>query len=112
MKKRIGTKLYDTETSEYIANVGIGDIYRKRTRGREWFFATSDIIEPVSEKQARALLGENVYIEKPVDLSRIMIAIHRDTHDKITKLAEKDGVKLADEVDKIVEGYLLNCPWN
>ena len=26
MKKQIGTKLYDTETSEFIANVGLGNI--------------------------------------------------------------------------------------
>lgn len=106
MRKRIGTKLYDTETSEFIANVGLGDIYRKRTRAREWFFVTSGTIEPVSERQARALLGENVYIEKPVDLSRIMIAIHRDTHEKIMKLADDDKLSIPDEVDKIVDAYL------
>ena len=102
MKKRIGTKLYDTETSEFVADVGIGDLYRKQTRERGWFLRIGDDIEPVDEKQARALLGEHVYIEKPVDEKRIMVAVDRETHAKIQSLAKKDGVSIPEEVRKIV----------
>lgn len=106
MKKRIGKRMYNTETSEFVADVGIGNLYRKRTCGREWFLAIGKDIEPMDDKQARALLGERTYIDKPVDEKRIMIGVYRETHAKIMNLAKEDDVKVADEVDKIVKVYL------
>ena len=42
MKKRIGSKLYDTETSELICRIDGGQLYRKRSREREWFAVYDD----------------------------------------------------------------------
>lgn len=96
MKKRIGSKLYDTETSELIADVGVGILYRKKTREREWFLQIGQYIEPVGEAQARALLGENIYIEKPPESKRIMIGIDRQTHEKIARAAKKKGLPISE----------------
>ena len=106
MRKRIGTKIYDTETSEYVSDVGVGDLYRKQTREREWFLVIGKSIEPLDEKQARALLGETAYKEKPVDERRIMVAVDRKTHATISWLAKKDNFSITEEVRKIVSEYL------
>lgn len=94
MKKRIGSKLYDTETSEKVADVGVGILYRKRTRKREWFLLIGNIIEPVDDKQARALLGEDVRFEKKPDTDSIMIRVDRETHNRIAKRAEKEKLSI------------------
>jgi len=96
MKKRIGSKLYDTETSELIADVGVGILYRKKTREREWFLQIGQYIEPVEDEQARALLGENVYHEKLPESKRIMIGVDRETHAKISQAAKKKGVPISE----------------
>lgn len=105
MKKRIGTKLYDTETSEMISDVGVGILYRKRTRKREWFLHIGDAIEPLDEKQAKALLGEDVRIEKKPDTDSVMIRVDRATHNKIAKQAEKEGLPISKFVKKWAETF-------
>lgn len=104
MKKRIGSKLYNTETSEYIADVGGGDLYRKRTREREWFLVMGgDHIEPVDDAQARALLGESSYREKPRESKRINISVDLQTHAKIARMAKRDKMGIAEEIKWMVE---------
>ena len=56
MKKRIGSKLYDTETSELVAETGLGKLYQKRTRAREWFLLIDGRIEPLTDQEAAALI--------------------------------------------------------
>lgn len=102
MKKRIGSRLYDTDKSELVADVGVGILYRKRTREREWFMLIGDIIEPLEGAEAFALLGKTAYREKPVDEKRIMIGVDRQTHAKISQLAKKDNLSIAEEVRRIV----------
>ena len=96
MKKRIGSKLYDTETSEKIADVGIGILYRKKTRERSWFLLIGDSIEPMTDAEARAALGENTYYEKPPESKRIMIGVDRQTHAKIARAAKKEGLPISE----------------
>ena len=103
MKKRIGTKLYDTNTSEMIAGVGIGILYRKRTRKREWFLLIGDNIEPLDDKQARALLGEDVRVERNQDSDSVMIRVDRATHNVIAKRAEKEGLSINKYLCKIMD---------
>ena len=103
MKKRIGTKLYDTDTSEKVADVGVGILYRKRTRKREWFLLIGDYIEPIDDKQAKALLGDDVRIEKKPDTDSIMIRVDRVTHEKIAARAEKEGLSINKYLCKIMD---------
>lgn len=101
MKKRIGSKLYDTEKSELILESVFGKLYRKKKRDREWFLVNDNIILPMTDKEARAMLGENEYIEKPPD-PYTWLRVHRESRDKIAELAQKDGLSIIDEVKKIV----------
>ena len=103
MKKRIGTKLYDTDTSEMVSDVGVGILYRKRTRKREWFLLIGDFIEPVDDRQAKALLGDDVRIEKKPDTDSIMIRVDRATHEKITNKAERAGLPISKFMRKIAD---------
>lgn len=103
MKKRIGTKLYDTDTSEMVSDVGVGILYRKRTRKREWFLLVGDLIEPLDDKQARALLGDPERYPKKPDLDSVMIRVDRATHNKIASRAEKAGLSITKFMKKWAE---------
>ena len=103
MKKRIGSKLYDTDSSELVADVGVGILYRKKTREREWFLQVGNYIEPVDDEQAKELLGNNVYHEKPPESKRIMIGVDRQTHAKIARAAKKEGLPISEFMKKIAE---------
>ena len=105
MKKRIGSKLYDTDTAELINESIFGKIYRKRTRGREWFMVYNDPekIEPLKDAEAHAMLGENTYHEKTPDYNYTYIRVDRDSHAIISKLASRENVSITEEVRRIVE---------
>ena len=102
MKKRIGTKLYDTESAELVSESVFGKLYRKRTREREWFLLSGDQVLPMSEKEARAMLGETTYHEKPIESKRVMIGVDRETHSKIARMAKAEGLSISETVRKIV----------
>lgn len=100
MKKRIGTKLYDTDTSEKIADVGVGILYRKRTRKREWFLLIGDYMDPIDDKQAKALLGEDVRVDKEPESDKTTIWVDRETHKKIADKADAEGLPISQFVKK------------
>lgn len=100
MKKRIGTKLYDTETSEKVADVGVGILYRKRTRKREWFLLIGDFIEPVDDRQAKALLGEDVRVLRAAEPVTTTIRVDSETHRKIEARADAEGLPISKFVKK------------
>ena len=103
MKKRIGTKLYDTETSERVADVGVGILYRKKTRKREWFLVIGDHVESVDDKQAKALLGNPERYPKKPDLDSVMIRVDRATHNKIASRAEMENLSITKFMKKWAE---------
>lgn len=101
MRKRIGSRDYNTESSELIQDVGIGLLYRKRTRGREWFLLIGDDLEPVSDDQARALLGDSVYVEHQPEPQSWMIRVDKETHDRITTAAYIAGISASELVRQL-----------
>ena len=106
MKKRIGPRLYDTDTSEMVADVGVGIMYRKKTRDREWFLLAGEHILPMTESEARAALGESSYIEKSPEPTMYHIRVDRETHERITSAARKEGISMAEVVRKMAENML------
>lgn len=60
MKKRIGTKLYDTDKSEFICDSTMGKIYRKRTGLGEYFAhnESRDKIIPLEYDSAKEIVKE------------------------------------------------------
>ena len=106
MKKRIGTKIYDTETSEAVFASPLGMLYRKRTRAREWFLQNGEHIVPMTDREARAMLGESVYREREPDTNSIMVRVDRETHAIIAEKAKKDGVSITEEMRRIMKNML------
>lgn len=77
MRKRIGTKLFDTEKSDFICESGIGNIYRKRTGLGEYFACDDTKIFPLEYDVAKDLVKENA----------------PDAYEKLFTLRDKDNVK-------------------
>ena len=103
MKKRIGSKLYDTDSAELITEAGVGTVYRKRTRGREWFLVIGKIIEPLTDDEARAIIGETAYRERQPDPESWMIRVDRETHERIADEASKTGRSMTEIVRRLSE---------
>ena len=103
MKKRIGSREYDTDSAELISETGVGTVYRKRTRGREWFLLIGDKIEPLTDDEARAIIGETVYRERQPDPDAWMIRVDRETHERIADEASKTGRSMTEIVRRLSE---------
>ena len=102
MKKRIGTKIYDTETSEVVSVSPLGTLYRKRTRAREWFLQNGETIVPMTDREARAMLGESAYREREPDTNSIMVRVDRDTHRIIADEAKRRGISMTEAIRALI----------
>ncbi len=102
MRKRIGTKVYDTDTSELVCSVEGGQLYRKRTRNREWFAVMDDgSVRPLDVYDPKdALLMETGHVppEPEPESKDTMIRVDRETHAIIAAEARKRGVSITEMV--------------
>ena len=91
MKKRIGSKLYDTETSELVCHIDGGQLYRKRTRDRECFAVMDDgTVQPMPDMT-----------EKPEPLE-YRVRVDKETYQRISDTAAAEGISMAQVVRKAV----------
>jgi hypothetical protein len=104
LRKRIGTKLYDTDTAELLKEIEGGQLYQKRTRDREYFVVMDDgTIRPLDINDPFDVVLVNVELKQQVPQSdHVMIRVDRDTHTRITALAKRDGVSITEEVRRII----------
>lgn len=77
MRKRIGTKLFDTETSDFICKSDLGKIYRKKAGLGEYFAHNEqkNAIIPLEYSVAKDIVKEN----------------DRDQYEKLFSLRDKDN---------------------
>lgn len=110
MKKRIGSKLYDTETSELVCGIDGGQLYQKRTRGREWFAVMDDgtirpldVYDPIDR-----LLMETGHLPKQTEPTNdsIMVRVDRETHAKIAAAAKEKGVPMSHIIRELAKKML------
>lgn len=108
MKKRIGTKLYDTDTSEMICEVEGGKLYRKCSRDRSWFLLTNDgMIRPLTEADRDLIrIGED-HIGEVTKPASTTIWVDRDTHSKLAAAAKQMGCSISEVVRKLVRHLVL-----
>ena len=109
MKKRIGSKLYDTETSELICTVKGDRLYRKSTRNREWFLLTAEgKIRPLNEVEDQNIIevGEAA-IGNESKPAKTTIWVDRDTHSKLSAFAKEWRCSISDVVRKLVQHLVL-----
>lgn len=107
MRKRIGSKLYDTATSELLCSIEGGQLYQKRTRDREYFAVMDDgTIRPLDVyNPLDVLLMETGKLppETEPESSTTMIRVDRETHAKIAGKAKADGISITEEVRRMAE---------
>jgi len=100
MKQRIGSRIYDTETSEKICSVGEGILFRKKTRGREWFILMDGgTILPLEEWNP--LIPEDLR-SKP-DPAEYRVRLDRSTYDQINAAAVRDNISMAEVVRRLAQ---------
>lgn len=104
MKKRIGTKLYDTDSAELLRKVEGGQLYRKRTRDREYFVVMDDgTIRPLDINDPFDVLLVNVELKMQLPQSdHVMVRVDRESHDRIAARARGEGVSITEEIRRIV----------
>jgi len=109
MKKRIGSKLYDTETSEHLCAIDGGQLYQKRTRDREYFAAMDDgTIRPLDVYDPMDMLlmetGKDISFDDPgPSTGSVMIRVDRQTHAKISGIAKRRGISIGEAVKQMAE---------
>lgn len=108
MKKRIGSKLYDTETAEYLCAIDGGQLYQKRTRDREYFAVMDDgTVKPLDAyNPLDMLLMETGRIPERQQSDHVMVRVDRETHNVIAGLAKADGLSITEEMRKIVKNMV------
>lgn len=111
MRKRIGSRIYDTESSELVCSIEGGQLYQKRSRGREWFAVMDDgTVRPldVYDPLDRLLMETG---KLPEDLTKPEPAEYRvrvdpETYEIISKAAESEGVPMSQIVRRAVRNEL------
>lgn len=107
MKVRIGSRNYNTETSELVCPIDGGQLYRKRTRDREWFAVFDDgSVRPLDVyNPIDMLLMETGKL--PADLTKAepkeyRVRLDAETYEMLSDAAESEGVSMAQIVKRAV----------
>lgn len=107
IKKRIGSKLYDTNTSECLCTIEGGILFQKRTRDREYFAVMDDgTVRPLDVYNPfDMLLMETGYVpaEPEPESKDIMVRVDRETHAKIAAEAKRLGISITEMVRRMAE---------
>lgn len=107
VKKRIGSKLYDTNTSECLCTIDGGILFQKRTRDREYFAVMDDgTIRPLDVYNPMDMLLMETG-KLPVDLMKAepkeyRVRLDAETYDLVSEAAESEGVSMAQIVRRAV----------
>ena len=103
MKKRIGSKLYDTDTTPHIAVNNNGDVlYQKQTREREVFIVRGDEIIPLTLAEAFDLFPGAVIAAQPTGTSGYQVRVDKDTHAKLREMADERKTTISNIVKELV----------
>ena len=100
MRKRIGSKIYDTDTAELICAIDGGLLYQKRTRGREWFAVMDDgTVRPLDVYDPRdmALMETGHMPPETFDEPEVIgdkIRVDPETYQRIAAAAKAEGVSM------------------
>ena len=100
MKKRIGSKLYDTESSELVCRIDGGQLYQKRTRDREWFvvYDNGDIrpLDVSNPLDMQLMESGHTFADPQPDTPSTMIRVDRLTHERIKNAAREKNLSISE----------------
>ena len=97
MKKRIGTRIYDTETADLIHEAGGVRVYRKQTRGRECFAEIGGELHPLTETEASQYC-------RPAEPKTYFVRLDHDSHAKLAEIAKSEHCTMSEAARKIIAG--------
>jgi len=111
MRKRIGSRIYDTESSELVCSIEGGQLYQKRSRGREWFAVMDDgtvrpldVYDPLDRLlMETGKLPEDLTKPEPVEYR---VRVDPETYEMISKAAESEDVPMSQIVRRAVRNGL------
>ena len=95
MKKRIGTRIYDTETADLIYEEGGLHVYRKQTRGRECFAEIGGELHPLTEAEASQYC-------RPAEPKTYFVRLDHDSHAKLAELAKAEDCTMSEAVKRLI----------
>lgn len=109
MKKRLGSKIYDTDTAELVCPIDGGQLYRKRTRDREWFAVFEDgTIRPLDVyNPADVLLMETGHLPDDAfddpDPTGKNVRLDPETWSILTAASKAEGIPVTGLVRRAVQ---------
>jgi hypothetical protein len=95
MRKRIGTRIYDTETADLIHEAGGVRVYRKQTRGRECFMTDGSELFPLTAEESA------VFCE-PAEAKTYFVRLDHDSHARLTQIAKSEHCTMSEAVKKLI----------
>ena len=95
MKKRIGTRIYDTETADLIHEAGGVRVYRKQTRGRECFAEIGGELHPLTEAEASQYC-------RPAEPKTYFVRLDHDSHAKLAEIAKSEHCTMSEAVKRLI----------
>ena len=95
MKKRIGSRIYNTETADLIYEEGGLHIYRKQTRGRECFAVEGEELRPLTAE-------ESAHYCEPAEPSVYLVRLDRESHSLLAELAKAEDCSMSEAVKRLI----------
>lgn len=103
MRKRISTKLYDTDTADIICHKEGVFLYQKRARERGLFIVDGDEITPITKDQAMEMFPGAEISPRSIGSSGYRICVDKETYNKLLKTAQRRNTTMSNIVAMLVE---------
>ena len=106
MKKRISTKLYNTDTADLVCEKDGVILYQKKAKGRELFIVDEHGIKPVSTEQALAVFPDakiSQRVNGAVGTFGYHVRVSKDTYEKLLKVANDKNISIANVIAMLSE---------
>ena len=112
MKKRIGTKLFDTDTSDLVCESALGQIFRKKTGLGEYFSCKDGMIIPLEYETAKDIIKacdpaayDRLFVLRGKDTVKKILAISISDYDKLRlrRMSAKRKMSMSEYISWLVE---------
>lgn len=110
MKKRIGTKIYDTEKSTVVMSVGRETLYKKAKSKDFFLYGEERGFTPLEESAVIGLIGNERYKEltrkKGDEWGIVMLSVLLEDVERLNSYAKNEGRSVKSLVEEWVDRLL------
>ena len=107
IRKRIGSRLYDTESSECVCTIDGGFLFQKKTRDREWFAVYDDgsvrPLNPCDPLDMLLMETGHTFTDPQPETASTSIRVDRWTHGRIQDAAREKGLSISEFLRQYAE---------